>query len=369
MRVGIAILAAFCLCLDATGALAQSLDESIRTKYAVDGLALGARLSSERAAYREYRCSRSDQFERFTWCQKIRNDRERRGSYRVFESMLLSQTGEVSYINRYQEPAFLDATDADEYIERYSREIGERPQVTRIPQRPDHGDGLIAMWGRATLEQLDEDAVKMLEDGKSPKKALLVDLIGNFARSAREGLPIYRIGGGAGLIWIAGFDESGRGTLRSAAVDVSELAPSGQAAPASRVAPQPARTQPVSEEGTTEEQAGQAALQRMVERLKADLAISTQRIAELETAKADTGREIKEDTKPRVAGDNANTGIASTADTKPTASIVQSQAHKARADPGALAWKVFALVAFLISIVVFLIMNRSRMRAAARYPI
>jgi hypothetical protein len=365
MRVRIALLAAVSLCLDATGALAQSPDESMRTKYAVDGLALGARLSSERAAYREYRCSRSDQFEAFTWCQKVRNDRERRGSYRVFESMLLSQNGEVSYINRYQEPAFLDATDADEYIERYSREIGEWPQVTRIPHRPDHGDGLIALWGRATLEQLDQDAVKMLEDGKSPKKELLVDLIGNFARSAREGLPIYRIGGGAGLIWIAGFDLNGRGTLRFAAVDVSELVSSGQAA----VAPQPVRTQPVSEEGAAEEQAGQAALQRMVERLKADLAISTQRIAELETAKADTGREIKEVAKPRVAGENANAGIARPADTKPTASIVQSQLHKARADPGELAWKVFALVAFLTSIVVFLIVNRSRMRAAARYPI
>jgi hypothetical protein len=209
----------------------------------------------------------------------------------------------------------------------------------------------------------------MLEDGKSPKKELLVDLIGNFARSAREGLPIYRIGGGAGLIWIAGFDlMNGRGTLRFLAVDASELASSGQAAPASRAAPQPARTQPASEEAT-EEQAGQAALQRMVERLKADLAISTQRIAELETAKADTGREIKEVAKPRVAGENANAGIARPVDTKPTASIVQSQVHKARADPGALAWKVFALVAFLTSIVVFLIMNRSRMRVAARYPI
>jgi hypothetical protein len=109
MRVRIALLAAFCLCLDATGTLAQSPDESMRTKYAVDGLALGARLSSERAAYREYRCSRSDQFEGFTWCQKVRNDRERRGSYRVLESMLLSQNGEVSYINRYQEPAFLES--------------------------------------------------------------------------------------------------------------------------------------------------------------------------------------------------------------------------------------------------------------------
>jgi hypothetical protein len=268
-----------------------------------------------------------------------------------------------------REPAFLGAMDADEYIERYSREIGERPQVTRIPHRPDHDDGLIALWGRATLEQLDQDAVKMLEGGKSPKRGLLVDLIGDFARSAREGLPIYRIGGGAGLIWIAGFDLNGRGTLRFAAADVSELVSPGQASPAARVAPQLARTQPVSEEGAAEERAGQAALQRTVERLKADLAISTQRIAELETAKADTGREIKENAKPRVADDNANTWIAHPADIKPTASLVQSQVHKARADPGALAWKVFALVAFLTSIVVFLIMNRSRMRAAARYPI
>lgn len=374
MRVGIAVLIAFlaavCLCDDATGVLAQSPDETIKTKYAVDGLALGARLSSERAAYREYRCSRSDQFEGFTLCQKARNDRERRGSYRVFESMLLSRNGEVSYVNRYQEPAFFDATDADEYIERYSREIGEPAHVTRVPHRPDQIDGIIALWGRATLEQLDQDTIKMLEDEKSPKKRLLIDLIGNLARSAKEGLPIYRIGGGPGLIWIAGFDQGGRGTLRFAAVDASELSspPSGRAAPGSRPAAQPARTQPVSENATKDAEPGQAELQQIVEKLKADLAVSTQKIAELETAKSDTRRELKETAKARVAADNVKHSIEPTTDAKPTASLAPSGTHKAHADPRALAWKVFALIAFLISVVVFLVVNRSKMRAA-RYPI
>ena len=36
--------------------------------YAVSGLALGERLQFDSAAYREYKCSPSDQFGEFTWC-------------------------------------------------------------------------------------------------------------------------------------------------------------------------------------------------------------------------------------------------------------------------------------------------------------
>jgi hypothetical protein len=50
--------------------------------------------------------------------------------------------------------------------------------------------------------------------------------VGNFARSAKEGLPIYRIGGGAGFLWVASFDPIGRGILRFAAVDPSASLPS-----------------------------------------------------------------------------------------------------------------------------------------------
>jgi hypothetical protein len=370
MRVAIAVLAAVCFCNNTTGMLAQSPADAERAKYAVDGLALGARLSSERAAYREYRCSRSEQFQAFTLCQKVRNDRNRRGSYRVFESLLLSQNGEVSYVNRYQEPAFFDASDADEYIERYSREIGESPHVTRIPLRPDHAGGIIALWGRATLEQLDQDTVKMLEDGKGPNKRLLIDLIGNLARSAKEGLPIYGIGGGPGLIWVAGFDQRGRGTLRSLATDASELSSpsSGQAPPGSGRAPQPVQTQLVSENSRKAAEPGQSELQQGVEKPKADLAASGQKIAELETAKTDTKGEFKEPAKAKVAADGIQRRMQPTMDAKPTASLAPSGKQKAHADPRALAWKVFALIAFLISVAVFLVLNRSKMRAA-RYPI
>jgi len=232
MRVGIrAVLAVACLYYNATALLAQSSNEDIpaeppaqiKTPYAVDGIAIGTRISSDRTSFREYRCSPSDQFDGFTWCQKIRNDRDHRGSYRATDSILYSSTGDISYVEHYQEPAFVDAKEVDEYIQRHSREIGESPQITQMAARPDHRDGIIALWGMITLEQVDLDSITMLQTGKMLPKELLVDFIGNVSRSAKEGLPIYRIHGGAGLIWIFSFDQSGRGTLRFVAVEASEL--------------------------------------------------------------------------------------------------------------------------------------------------
>jgi hypothetical protein len=40
-----------------------------------------------------------------------------------------------------------------------------------------------------------------------------------------EGLPMYRISGRAGFVWVASFDQRGRGTLRLTAVDASAFTP------------------------------------------------------------------------------------------------------------------------------------------------
>jgi hypothetical protein len=77
---------------------------------------------------------------------------------------------------------------------------------------------------------LDKDSVSSLAEGKSLKKGLLIDFIGNFTRSAREGLPIYRIVGGAGFVWAGSFDQKARGTVRFAAIDASALQPGPEAA-------------------------------------------------------------------------------------------------------------------------------------------
>jgi len=65
----------------------------------------------------------------------------------------------------------------------------------------------------------------VLAEGKSPKKGLLIDFLGNFARSAQEGLPIYRVIGGAGFVRVSGFDQKDRGTVRVAVVDASTFQP------------------------------------------------------------------------------------------------------------------------------------------------
>jgi tetratricopeptide (TPR) repeat protein len=223
-----------------TATLAQSPNDALnqlpQTKYAVDGLAVGSRVRIDSPAYREYKCSPSEQFDRFTWCQKTRNSKERRGAFTSTYSLLHALDGKVIYVNRSQEPAFFAPNEADEDIQQYSSKIGEPPQIIQLPPQPGMPNGILALWGKITLEQLDQDSIKILADGRSPRKGLLIDFIGNFSRSAKEALPVYRISGGAGFVWAASFDPSGRGTLRFAAVDASMLSSPSQPVVTARLA-------------------------------------------------------------------------------------------------------------------------------------
>jgi hypothetical protein len=206
------------------------------TEYAVDGLAVATQLNFSRASYREYKCNPSDQFEGFIWCQKTRAEKARRGSRTTTYSLLHSKDGNVSYINRSQESASFDPSESELTIERYSRELGESARILKAPHRSGLPHGAIAVWGKITLEPLDQDSIKLLADGKNPRKGFLIDYLRDFTRSAKEGLPIYRIVGGPGLIWAASSDQKGRGTLRLAAVDVSGFAPPPDSAAVDQIA-------------------------------------------------------------------------------------------------------------------------------------
>jgi hypothetical protein len=302
MRAGIVVLAQLVLCGNALSA----------TEYAVDGLAVGTQLNFGSAPYREYKCNPSDQFEGLIWCQKSRTEKERRrSSYTVAYSLLRSQDGRISYINRSQEPAFLNSKESELNIERYSRKFGDSPRIMKMPHRSGLPDGVIAIWGRVTLEPLDQESIKTLADGKNPKKGFLIDYLRNFTRSAKEGLPIYRIDGGPGFIWAASFDQKGRGTLRLAAVDVSGFSPSPApiaAAVISEFAPPPAVVAAVEASGfsppaapvavqataSTDQEELSPKLNQTIEKLQADLASSTNKIAELERTKSEAERALEE---------------------------------------------------------------------------
>jgi hypothetical protein len=104
------------------------------------------------------------------------------------------------------------------------RGINPARAITHETARDDRLAICKASWKRLLKCQFGDPA--SLAEGRSPKKGYLIDFIGNFARSAKEGLPIYRISGGAGFLWLASFDPIGRGILRSAAVDPSASHPS-----------------------------------------------------------------------------------------------------------------------------------------------
>jgi hypothetical protein len=181
----------------------------------------------------------------------------------------------------------------------------------KMPRRSGLPDGVIAIWGRVTLEPLDQESIKTLADGKNPKKGFLIDYLRNFTRSAKEGLPIYRIDGGPGFIWAASFDQKGRGTLRLAAVDVSGFSPSPApiaAAVIPEFSPPPAVVAaveasefslppaPVAVQATasTDQEELSSKLNQTIEKLQADLVIFANKIAELERAKSEAERALEE---------------------------------------------------------------------------
>jgi tetratricopeptide (TPR) repeat protein len=199
-----------------------------RSKYVVnglDGLSLGGRVSPQSNEYQEYQCTPSEQFGGVTWCNKQRVEKEARGSYRSSYTIAHSRDGIIYYLNRSFEPAFFNAGEANSDIERLSRKFGGQARRFTIPRGLAPVDGLIAVWGKVTLESLDPTGVKELAAGRSPRQGILVDFIGNLTDSARRGLPIYRVTGGSGFVWAASFNPQGRGTLRFFAIDPSALLP------------------------------------------------------------------------------------------------------------------------------------------------
>src|SRR6516165_1648142 len=316
IRTGIVVLAHAALIGNAIAA----------TEYAVDGVAVGTQLNFGSASYREYKCNPSDQFEGFVWCQKKRTDKERRRSYITAYSLLHSEDGNLSYINRSQEPAFFNPSEAELDIQQYSRNLGESARILKMPHRSGLPDGVIAVWGKITLEPLDQESINILANGKNPRKGFLIDYLRDFTRSAKQGLPIYRIDGGPGFIWAASFDQKGRGTLRLAAVELSGFSPSSDPAPV--VVETTAQTPPsdpaqivvqataqtpssdpapvvVQATAQTDQEQLPSELNQRVEHLQADLVISINKIAELEKAKADAERAAEQAEQAKLDAENA----------------------------------------------------------------
>lgn len=111
----------------------------------------------------------------------------------------------------------------DREIERLSQRFGSTPHILDSPKRSGMPSGVIAYWGNVVLKPLDAQSMAQLAKGENVRKGMLFDFLGNFGRSAREGFPIFQLGGGAGFVWGARFGEGDRGALRMTEIDASRF--------------------------------------------------------------------------------------------------------------------------------------------------
>ena len=203
--------------------------------YVVDGLALGAQVKSRSQPYQQYQCVPSDQFSGFISCNEEHTTP--RKEVTRSHSILQSQDGAAYYINSYFEPAFFDPNDIQNEINRMSSEFGQPARVIQMPQREGLPNAVIAIWGAIQLEQLNPDEVSKVASGGS-HPGILVSFLGDLERSAKAGVPVYRLAGSAGFLWAATFDQNGKGVLRYLAIDDSRIEPSRQIA-SNKPAPAP----------------------------------------------------------------------------------------------------------------------------------
>jgi hypothetical protein len=195
------------------------------TPYVVDGLALGDQVQFGSQAYQRYRCGPSDKFLGFVWCHEEHTTKEKGKEITRSHSILHAQDGTAWYVNSYIEPAFFGHNDIQNEIKRLSSKFSQQPRIIRLPQRAGLPNAVIAIWGKILLEPLNASDVSTVASGGSVD-GLSVSFLGDLQRSAKAGVPVYRLSGGAGFLWVATYKQNGQGVLRFLTIDTSKITPS-----------------------------------------------------------------------------------------------------------------------------------------------
>jgi len=247
-----------------TAANATSAKEQL-SRFQVEDLALGAKVTTDDLRSGAFQCNASEQFPGLTWCQHARRERSGRLDHSTLVSILHTGDKRAAYVNQVSEPVVFDrkgraALDAE--VARLTKKFGQKPRLLHIPDKDGLPDSLIAVWGSVQLEPLDPDSIATLAAGQSPHKGLLIDYLGNFQRSAKLDLPVYRLASGAGYIWSGSVDRRRRGHRRSLIFDADLAMPPPVATVSTAVPPasgQPGAVTPRDEKAAAENAAAEKA--------------------------------------------------------------------------------------------------------------
>jgi len=190
--------------------------------FAIEGVELGSVLA-DKPVFPSLTCMASEVFKDANWCQRSVQERSGRRPFTNTIAFLQSGDGKANYLARIIEPAYFSGSEISAEIDRLSKVYGQQAKILNLPPRPGLPTGVIASWGNVSLVPLGDESVRLLANGEKTKDGFIVDFLGDFQRSAQQGLPIYLLSGGPGMIWDANVDAQGKGVLRISAVDTSKL--------------------------------------------------------------------------------------------------------------------------------------------------
>jgi hypothetical protein len=129
----------------------------------------------------------------------------------------------VDYVKRESRPAAF----ADEEIQTERRRLTEKygAPVREMPLRDRDGvaTGTLVLWGKLQLRELDRERRSAIESGAPVRQEFLVDYLDDVRRSIRQGMPVYRLSGGPGYLWLAASNARGKGHVRFLAIDPGAL--------------------------------------------------------------------------------------------------------------------------------------------------
>jgi tetratricopeptide (TPR) repeat protein len=192
--------------------------------YVVEGMTLGERIPLGTTNYRSYKCGSSTYFEDYTWCQRTRVSTTSAGRGSLSNAIIHAKDGTAIYLMAKAMPVSLDRSAVQKEMDELSKQFNAEPtKVEWLPQAAGVPSSIIAVWGRIELRKLKPDDAEVARED-DPSAGVLVDFLGDVARSAKAGLPVFRVAGGAGYLYAASFDAGSRGYRRYVAVDVSQPA-------------------------------------------------------------------------------------------------------------------------------------------------
>src|SRR5262245_35831446 len=175
-----------------------------QSPYRVNGVYLHSKVAPQ-----GFKCGPSKFFSGFVWCRAKSNS----GRVSITDSILHSMKGEAEYLSRSVEPAYFRPGEVQQEINRLSDTFGSQPTITNMPSNSHGLNGMIAAWGGLVLEPVSGVALAELGNGRNLTRSFLVDFVGSPKKSVRLGLPVYRISGTDGFIWVASVDRRGQGSL------------------------------------------------------------------------------------------------------------------------------------------------------------